>query len=867
MKFRIGLIPFVLLFAFPYAFAQAEEYDLIKELRVIIGERATELERNYVNLFVDRLREQSAVQTEISSEIDEHPVKERIHTIYIGVPERNVNLRQLCKVKGIVIPDEMDPGAEGFVLRSWRGTKGIEAIAAAADEHGVAYAVGELLRRITYHETGIEFPSDLNIRTAPAFRLRGTEIQQGSTMRDITGAREWTQEERERVALDFVLAGANTVAYGDNEFVDRYGLKNLIGVSPSMGSGPPEWKAIEPIGRTTHLCPSHPEARKHILENIRNQAKNWTKCDYVRFYSADGGGCWCEKCAPYGNTYIHMCEEMANIILEYHPEAKIMATNQELDNGGDQAIFDYLNEKPRDWLWAICYSPGSNAMVWTSARRPEHRMDLFRYPGFGPIDRYLREILHQLPPQQTIVFFTDVTHWVRSQYGLVHNHVLPDRQGNLPPHWTFSEYHRHPDPALFKLYNRRTCFARPHHYYWVFHNIMHYGEGDVVYSEGHHDHFNRWMWMRMLWDPHATLDELVDEYCRFWFGPEAAPLMAKAIYQMESNLEEPLATNEGIERYFLLVREAGWKMPEWRMKKDYLWRQHMQKACLDKYGQLLLRRQMKRRDEMERLCRVALQSGELDSAIREGLSFFATDIETAEMKRLRGDAGRIGKESDESFGVRSATYFNLDIDLVGLTWHEEQLRKAQVAESDEKRERIHLIGYYENPGQGGYYDNFGEWEDDLAPHLAFGYNYSCRHSPNAFSYTNRLSQNTMVFTQNEPNGVTIEYHDLDRDAEYRIRLSLVRPEYLARFAFMQPQTTESIYADDYCLAQDMELPIHKAEFFEFDIPKKATSDGTLTIQFRKTKGVGEGPVPIVEQWKNTYGWGTLVSEAWLMKKN
>ncbi|MFH1741263.1 MAG: DUF4838 domain-containing protein, partial [bacterium] len=652
MKSGTGTLFFLSFLLFSCVFTQAAQTDLIEEIKIVLGGQATEIERNYVKLLLDRICEKSVVQTEILSEKEESRSNERGLVIYIGLPARHDKLKQLCKLKGVAVPDDMDPGAEGFALRSWCGKNGIEVLAVAGDDRGVLYAVGEILRQITYHENGIEFPADLNIRTAPAFRMRGTEVQQGYKMRDISGVRAWDQDIIERVELDFVLTGANTIAGGGAGFHDRYGLKNLVGANPTGGSGPPEWQAVEPIGRPNFLCPSIPEARKHILDNFRNYAKSLSNCDYVRFHAADPGGCWCEKCAPFGKTYIEMCEEMSKILLEYHPDAKVMLTLQEFDNASDQAIFDHINKKRCDWLWALCYSPGSNAMVWTSTRRPEHRIDLFHYPAFGPIDRYVREILHQLPSEVNIAFFTDVTHWVRSQYGLVQNHVLPDQQGYLPPHWTFMEYHRHPDPALFKLYARRTFFARPRHYYWVFHNIMRYGEGDTVYSEGQHDHFNRWMWMRMLWDPHKSLDDLVNEYCRFWFGPEAAPLMAEAISQMEPNLEEPLATNEGIDRYYLLVREAGWRIPECLMKSDYLWRQHMQKASLDKYSQLLLRRQMKMRDDIEELCRGVLETKELDAAIGKGLGLFAADIETDEMKRLRAEAGRLGEESGEIFAVR-----------------------------------------------------------------------------------------------------------------------------------------------------------------------------------------------------------------------
>ena len=124
----------------------------------------------------------------------------------------------------------------------------------------------------------------------------------------------------------------------------------------------------------------------------------------------------------------------------------------------------------------------------------------------------------------------------------------------------------------------------------------------------------------------------------------------------------------------------------------------------------------------------------------------------------------------------------------------------------------------------------------------------------------------MAFTTDEERGVTFQYDNLDRAAQYRVRLTLVRPRYAARYAVRQHQTSQSIYADDYPLAENLELPEYLADFFEFDIPKAATSDGRLTLWMKKQPGVGSGLKSDVTVWRNTGGWGTLVSEVWLMKK-
>ena len=49
-------------------------------------------------------------------------------------------------------------------------------------------------------------------------------------------------------------------------------------------------------------------------------------------------------------------------------------------------------------------------VTWvTSAENPVSTL-ITESELFGPIDRYIREMLLQLPRQQNIAFFTDVTH-------------------------------------------------------------------------------------------------------------------------------------------------------------------------------------------------------------------------------------------------------------------------------------------------------------------------------------------------------------------------------------------------------------------------------------------------------------------------
>lgn len=123
----------------------------------------------------------------------------------------------------------------------------------------------------------------------------------------------------------------------------------------------------------------------------------------------------------------------------------------------------------------------------------------------------------------------------------------------------------------------------------------------------------------------------------------------------------------------------------------------------------------------------------------------------------------------------------------------------------------------------------------------------------------------MHFTQNEDQGVTLFYNELDPKATYRVRFTFVRPWYQERYAFRMNQKNQKILADDFVLAENLELPLQMSDFFEFDIPAAATSDGELTIHLERAPDVARGDRVTVEQWRNSGGWGTIVSEVWLIK--
>ncbi len=839
---------------------------------IVTGAEPRPIERRVAELLAERIAEPSAIPVKV---VAQQPVAEAgVLRILLGIPTRHDQIQRLMETHGIAPLTALAPGPEGFLLQTLNQGEELQLLAAGIDERGVLYAAGEILRRMEIGAKSFEFPDTLSVRTAPAFEIRGTQFGQSGVALTKGKVRKWTDAELRHAILDFALAGLNTLEINEElgtediryRVAQEFGLKTLVHDHPDLGTGPPEWQASESIGRLNFLCPSVPAAREALLKRAEEKYSKMPPVDYIRFAGGDGGGCECDRCKPYGLTFIHLTEELAAVIKKYQPLAQIFITNQKFDNDSDIAIFKYLQEKPRPWLRAFAYGPGSDAMSWQPGHRQTHRMDLFRYPGFGPPDRYLKEILHQLPPSQDLVFFNELTHWRYSQNGFAQAPPRADRNGDRPPHWNHFVYERQPDRALTMVYDRLSFFAWPRYFHWYFGETLRYGIGDVTHSSGTHDHFNQWMWQRLLWAPQTTLDDAVNEYAHTWFGPSAAPMMCKALYELEAylveNPSEPITRKAGISRYYDLVREAGAAMSPTRRKSNWLWLEYMQKAAIDRYIQLRVIQQTALQERIERAMAVDSSSAAIDSA----LAWMNELPETPEMRRLREEAEQLGEESNRLFGVRSEGIFNLQHDFIGLGWLKRQLERAKAASGSQRSELLHMIVAYEDPGAGGFYDDGGSLT--RSPRISHGYPYDFGQPfvSEMLSEANRPSQRTMHYTQDEDEGVVLHYKGLDANTPWRIRFTLVRPWYQERYNERMNQRTQTIYAGDFVLAKDVEVPERMSDFFTYDIPPEAIHNGELIIRFERAANVARGDRVSREVWRNTGGWGTIVAEAWLMKQ-
>jgi len=796
-----------------------------KSVLVVAGSSQPEEVQHAVELLVRRVRQRSEIEIAVvTSEKEGYTPNNHDLTIIIGVPDGHPLLGAMMEKYHIelpMLPDTRRAHPEGYTLRTVDGDGGRILIIAGVDGRGTLYGVGGFLRSIFFGLDSISVP-DLNISDRPAFWIRGSEASstgpRGGAI-ELGRLRPQTQDEGNEAIEDLMLLGAN-IFQGQDDFVRSRGMMTYSGncANALPGEFSPDWSAtpsnslhikVNTYFRSRYVCPSIPEARQALLEHYERTFSEMPPCDFFTTASGDVAGCTCERCMPWGETFIRLTREMASVLHKYQPDCRLIATNQNLTDEGDQAMLDFLNSEDPSWFYALRYGPGGNEM--SNYNRGPLNPAWFRYPGFGWVGNYLKYLHHQLPRDVEVLLFSDITHWIRSQYGV-----------------------QKPDVALAVIYNRRTWNARPRALHSMARETLHYCIGDMYYSEGIHDDFNKWLWHRMLWNPQISAEAVTREYCRYWFGPEAEEEMAEAIFLMEDNMGRPVLGNRGIPRAVEILREAGAKIPPNLKEMDYRWGIFMQKALLDRYIQLRLAHGEGLKKEAANILRDAGTSGDPGSGISESLRVLGRPAETPEMMDIRLQIEGLGEDTNDRIGYREPSIFDMnEFDVTEIGWWKRVLGLALQSGNDgTMRETARMVLHYEDPGEGGHYERVGwPWDSEhlVEHHNIIGYF--------PFSGPAMLHHYGMGYSWGKDAMMTFVYHGLDPRADHVVRISTgFHCDGLEKVGGQAMR--QRLWLNGTRTGEDFPLPLGEIRVFEFDVPPGTIKDGRLEIKLSAT---GEFP--------------------------
>ena len=344
-----------------------------------------------------------------------------------------------------------------------------------------------------------------------------------------------------------------------------------------------------------------------------------------------------------------------------------------------------------------------------------------------------------------------------------------------------------------------------------------------------HDDFNKWFWYRTLWNPRLSAEEITAEYCRYWFGPQAEAEVAQAIFLMEETLEKPVIDNPGIAKAVDLLHSAGEAIPPNLMRIDYRWHVITEKALIDRYLQLQLAEGAKLKQEAVEVLANAESSTQPVQQVQAALEILDRPLETDAMKEIREKVERLGEESNKVIGYRVPALYVVDrYDLAEVGWWKQTLRAAISDPSDSARVRnaAQMVMHYEDPGEGGFYEDPG-WPNE-SPHLEQGFTLWTFGPPFGPS---RLSAYSCANTaRGSDGGLVFVYDRLDPNSEYVVRFSTGRkPE-----SGSEPRgrdATQLVEADGHDLSGEVPISQEGTNLYEFDIPRELTHDGQVRISF------------------------------------
>jgi len=827
---------------------------------VVYGRESLSSERKAAELLAKVLADRTGVRTLV---IDDHGYDPQgwQALLLVGHPDRHLVAAAFMASYGVRRPTEARPGPEGYVVRRV-GRWSLPTIVIAGSGRGCLYGVGAFLRAVDLDHPGQVGIPYLQLFSAPAFRVRGSDLKFWQEHRaNELEMGQWSLEQWEEQIADLALWGVNLVRrqllYSPfdtwldeqewmiedgpgragwelekqiNRIIHDYGLQAGVRYPPNTIASAVTRDDWHPGSSWPRLaCPSLTGAHDRILFERLQMFRELEFIDHLFIPPNEVGGCDCEKCRPWSKTYLKLVHETATFLHRHHPHAQVWISNQGFGAQESEILWETLDRERPEWLQVMQYGPTTHGFLPDeSLPADEREAGQRRYPALGALTRNLQKTVRRVPVDYSLVLGPNVTHTFQPQYGL-----------------------EHIDPALLWLHTFESPFARPLGYNEIFRAIASASAGVALYSEGLYDDVNKALWSGWSWSPDLSPWDVTLNYARWCFGERAAQYVAEAILLSEANWEKPLADNDQVEQVVLLLDQAEMRMPPHLKEGNWRWTMWRLRGLLDllAYHKLNLAAQV-RRDAHALLLEAPKHPDEALERVGTVCDLLDLPRREARLQKLKGEIRNLDELLYDQIGLHLPAVTNLDIELTNLSWERARLmgalEKSRIGAAlnlTELRAAIIKVLGYENPGPGGFYDNCGHIGRD--PHFVSGHRVP---GVNGLDPGNRPSANTFVVDLGEPQDIVFAYRDLDPGAAYQVRLTLVCPELDPACFELSPAlcgensspdvcAVQRLYASGFQVHGDLRLPRRVARRFAFDVPRQAYGDGRLELRFvRATSG-------------------------------
>ncbi len=654
-----------------------------------------------------------------------------------------------------------------------------------ADKRGILYGIGKFLRIANMRQGQLLLEEETDVSESPKYTLRGHQFGYRNTANSWDA---WTVDRFDQHFREQVLFGANS--FENIPFQDP-------GSSVHFKIDPQEME-IE----LSKICDKYdadywawtpaPEdlTRKNAKEEgLRKQEAFYARCPRLDGVFVPGG----DPGDNHPSELIPYLKDLSVLLKKYHPDAGIWVSLQGFNKEKIDYFFNYLEVNSPDWLRGLVNGPSSPPLEYERDR---------------------------LPKKYKYRFYPDITHTVRCHYPV--------------ENW---------DQAYALTLGREPCNPQPVRYAEIFRRDVDYTDGFITYSDGSHDDVNKVVWSQLGWNPNKNVRDIVMEYCRFFFGPEVANASADGIFDLEQNWDGPISGNQTITETLTLWKTLEAENPQ--LQDNWRWQQLMMRAYYDAYIKNRLAFEVNLEQEAYRILADADRIG-ADKAMGQALTRLLQTDRAPVAQSLKTKVFQYAEKLFHSIGAqtsvpkygakspeRGAILDFIDYPLNNRWWLEDEFKKIREFKTEkEKLARLEFIRTYAYPGQGSFYDNISSAD---AEHVT-------SKTDDAIDYLwendglSRKRLSTQLF-QFRP---TLEYDELDPDADYLIRVSGYGEALLrANGQRLKPTKYEKGYE----------------QFKEFPLSKDLITNGKLKITFDK-------PAEDHLNWREQ----SRVTDMWLLRQ-
>ncbi|MBK5297664.1 MAG: hypothetical protein JJE40_10940 [Vicinamibacteria bacterium] len=782
-------------------FAQAPAAAALLDLHravIVTSPRATPRERKAVQVLVEEVQKRTLVTL---------PVQ----TTWPAAGRPIISVGRIGTLPGggpaLATAGLATPGAEGFQIAAGITGQAPHVTVAGADQRGVLFGVGRLLRELRLDRGAIALTPGLRLSTTPQTSLRGHQLGYRPKTNSYDG---WTVAMWDQYIRDLAIFGTNAIELIPPRSDDDPDSPHFT--LPPMEMMVEMSRIADAYGLDVWIW--YPALDKDYGDpaTVDLAVKEWAdvfrrlpRIDAILVPGGDPG-----HTEP--RHMFALLERQTASLRTFHPNATMWLSPQGFTVDWMNQFYDLMAKHPA-WLTGLVFGPQVRDPLTTLREKIDSRYKIRLYP--------------------------DITHSLRAQYPV--------------PDW---------DIAHAQTSNREPINPRPLDQTAIYRALDEYAVGFITYSEGCNDDVNKIVWSSLGWDRDAEPLETLRQFSRYFIGDGHTDRFAQGLLALERNWRGPLLTNTGVDatlqQFQAMERAAAPRdLQNWRVQ------QALYRAYYDAYvRQRLIAERALEADAMAHLAG-SRNTGAL-AAVDKAAAALGRRTATPTSAALRARVGELAEALFQSIHMqlavkpygaiavgRGATLDTIDMPLNDRVWLADRFTEIRaMATEHERLAAIEKILTWTDPGPGGFYDDLGD--PMRQPHLVRGPGPttdpgSFRSAAVGFGYRAGWRLSWMTHAESFYEGkVKMRYDGLDPTARYRVAIVYAGDVY----SFTRKLRLD---ADGTTEVHGWTTKDGHPKRAEFDIPASATADGALTLTWRQEPGAGGA------------GRGNQIAEVWLMR--